>query len=59
MNQTMYETILNCIFVFMKKIVIPVNTVPCNLQTGVRQYHCLFVGILERKKSENNYALAR
>ena len=26
MNQTMYETIINCIFVFMKKMVIPVNT---------------------------------
>ena len=26
MNQTMYETIINCIFVFMMKIVIPVNT---------------------------------
>ena len=25
-KQTMYETIINCIFVFMKKIVIPVNT---------------------------------
>ena len=26
MNQTMYETIINRIFVFMKKMVIPVNT---------------------------------
>ena len=26
MNQTMYETIINCIFVFMKEMVIPVNT---------------------------------
>ena len=26
MNQTMYETIINCIFDFMKKTVIPVNT---------------------------------
>ena len=25
-NQTMYEIIINCIFVFMKKMVIPVNT---------------------------------
>ena len=27
MNQTMYETIIKCIFAFMKKMVIPVNTV--------------------------------
>ena len=26
MKQTMYETIINCIFVFMKRMVIPVNT---------------------------------
>ena len=27
MNQTMYETIINCMFAFMKKLVMPVNTV--------------------------------
>ena len=27
MNQTMYEKMINCIFVFMKKMVIPVNSV--------------------------------
>ena len=26
MNQTRYQTIINCIFVFMQKMVIPVNT---------------------------------
>ena len=26
MNQTVYETIINCIFVFIKEMVIPVNT---------------------------------
>ena len=30
MNHTMYETITNCNFVFMKKMVIPVNTVKSN-----------------------------
>ena len=33
MNQTIYETIINCIVVFMKKMVIPVNTEIFNLKT--------------------------
>ena len=36
MNQTMNETIINCIFVFMKKMGIPVNTA-VSLTPGTNQ----------------------